>query len=160
MTSRSEFLRDLLVRLSRAMLLLERNEVGCCGLTLAQCHLLVETTKAHADSPSSVGDVAQALGVDLSTASRVAEGLVRKRLLRRASSKTDRRRAVLTATAEGRRLVDAIDRGMNVYSERVLSAVPSTKRQNVLNSLEVLVTALEQSRDCCAARHSRRTKKR
>ena len=158
MNSDAGCLRNLLVRLSRAMLLLEKSEVGCCGLTLAQCHMLVETVRARTDEPASVGDVAQAVGVKLSTASRVADGLVRKRLLHRQPSKMDRRRSVLTPTAEGRRLVDAIDRGMDEYAEDVLTAVPAAKRRDVLSSLELLVGKLEQARSCCADRRPPRSK--
>jgi len=145
----SESLRDLLVRLSRTILLLQKTEGGCCGVTLAQCHMLVETAKGEAGRPLGVGHLAQALGVDLSTASRVADGLVRQELLERAPSKVDRRRAVLSLTAQGRRLVDAINRAMDDYAARVLSALPSPRREQVLESLELLVEAMQQARSCC-----------
>jgi DNA-binding MarR family transcriptional regulator len=144
----SGHLRDLLVRLSRAILLLQKAEGGCCGVTLAQCHMLVETTKGEAGRPLGVGQLAEALGVDLSTASRVADGLVRQKLLRRTSSKVDRRRSALSLTAEGRRLVDAINQAMDDYSAQVLAAVPSSRRKEVLESLEVLVEAVQQAGHC------------
>jgi len=160
MVASGEQLRALLVKLSRMMLVLERSEGGCCGVSLAQCHMLVETAKAEAGQPLGVGEVAQALGVDLSTASRVADGLVRRQLLRRTPGKADRRRAVLTLTPAGRRLVDAIDCGMDAYAVRVLAAVPSSRRQEVLKSLELLVEALRQSWSCCGDRPTRRPGRR
>jgi DNA-binding MarR family transcriptional regulator len=142
-------LRDLLVRLSRTILLLQKVEGGCCGVTLAQCYMLAEVANSEGGRPLGVGQLAQVLGVDLSTASRVADGLVRQQLLRRAPSKDDRRRAVLSLTREGRRLVDAIDHGMDEYAARVLSAVPASRRKGLLESLELLVEALHQAHGCC-----------
>lgn len=149
MATGHEHLRALLVRLSRAMRLLEKSEGGCCGVTLAQCHMLVETGRAEARGALSVGEMAQVLGVDLSTASRVADGLVRQQLLQRTPSPTDRRRVVLTLTSKGKRLVDEINSGMNDYASRVLAALPRSRRQNVLSSLQLLAEALEQAWSSC-----------
>lgn len=160
MATSCEQLRELLVRLSRAMLLLEKSEGGCCGVTLAQCHMLVETAKAQASHPLGVGDVAQALGVDLSTASRVADGLVRQQLLRRAPSEVDRRRAVLTLTPSGRRLVEEINGGMNDYASQVLAALPPSRLKEVLRSLELLADAMERSWNCCGERPAHRPSRR
>lgn len=60
---------------------------------------------AEGDEPS-VGDVADALAVDPSTASRYVDQAVRDGLVRRSPSPTDRRRAVLEITADGTVLLE------------------------------------------------------
>jgi hypothetical protein len=52
-------------------------------------------------------------------------------------------------TREGRRLVDAINDAMDDYAARVLSAVLSSRRKELLESLELLVEALQQAHRCC-----------
>jgi len=60
-------LRQLLVELSRATQLLEKSEVGCCGISLSQCHLLLEVFRREGDGEASQSDLAAVLGLDLST---------------------------------------------------------------------------------------------
>jgi len=60
---------------------------------------------AEGDEPS-VGDVADALAVDPSTASRYVDQAVRDGLVRRSPSATDRRRAVLQVTPDGAVLLE------------------------------------------------------
>lgn len=141
-------LRQLLAELSRVTQLVEKSEVGCCGLTLAQCHLLlvVAQGKGGGTAPS---DVATTLGLDLSTVSRVADGLVRQNLLVREVDPADRRRNLLFPTAAGKELVRFINQGMNTYARTVLEQIPADKRFAVLESLRLLIAALRQAKGGC-----------
>lgn len=53
----------------------------------------------------SVGELASALGLDVSTMSRIADGLVRRGLLLRTEDAWDRRRVCFQLTEDGARLV-------------------------------------------------------
>lgn len=141
-------LRGLLVDLTRAMQLLEKSEVGCCGIGLSQCHLLLEVHRR--EEGASPSELAPVLGLDLSTVSRVADGLVRQGFLRREADPQDRRRAVLLLTDKGRKLAGTIDGNMRAYTRAVLEQIPPERRPAVLECLGLLVAAVQQSRrGCC-----------
>lgn len=141
-------LHQLLAELARAMQLLEKSEVGCCGITLSQCHLLLEISRRK-EGGTSLTDLAAALGLDLSTVSRVADGLVRRGLLKREADPGDRRRLALFLTNTGRELVEVINRGMNEYVHRILRQIPAQKRQIVLEGLDLLVAAVKKLEGGC-----------
>jgi len=63
---------------------------------------------AFTDS-NTIGDVAAFLGVSNTAASKAADKLVRRRLLRRAEGHADRRASELSLTGEGRRLLSAYE---------------------------------------------------
>lgn len=145
-------LRWLLAELARAMLLLEKSESGCCGVSLSQCHLLLEVFRRGGEG-AAVGELALALSLDPSTVSRVADGLVRQGLLGREEDDRDRRRVVLVLTAKGRGLVESINLQMEAYAREVLAFIPPQERVRVLESLELLVEALRKVKGrCCDAR--------
>ncbi|MGQ9533110.1 MAG: MarR family winged helix-turn-helix transcriptional regulator [Desulfotomaculales bacterium] len=139
-------LRRLLDELVRSMRLVEKSEVGCCGVTLSQCHVLLEVARA---GTASLGDAAASLGLDLSTVSRVADGLVRRGLLRRDTDPRDRRRCLLCPTEAGRELVARIEGGMNAYVERILYLIPPDRRGTALEGLGLLVEAAKKLKEGC-----------
>ncbi|HHV61963.1 MAG TPA: MarR family transcriptional regulator [Firmicutes bacterium] len=141
-------LRRLLVELVRAVQLLEKSEVGCCGVTLSQCHLLLEIS-SRKEGETSLSELTAALGLDLSTVSRVADGLVRRGLLKREADPWDRRRLALFLTNTGRELVETINRGMNEYVQEILRQIPTEKRQVVLEGLDLLVEATKKLKGGC-----------
>lgn len=144
-------LRQLLSALTRQTQVLEKAEVGCCGITLSQCHLLLEISRWP--EGRSLSDVASALELDLSTVSRVVDGLVRQELLRRETDHLDRRRTVLSVTEAGRTLATRINRGMDLYLRAVLAEIPPEKQPAVLEGLELLVSAIARVKgkggSCC-----------
>lgn len=140
-------LRRLLAELARSMHLLEKGEVGCCGVTLSQCHVLLEV--ARGKGTASLSDVAASLGLDLSTVSRVADGLVGRGLLKRETDPRDRRRCLLCPTEAGRELVARIERGMSAYVERILDLIPPDRHRTVLEGLELLVEAAKKVEEGC-----------
>lgn len=138
----------LLVELVRAMQLLEKSEVGCCGVTLSQCHLLMEVSRRK-EGETSLSELATALELDLSTVSRVADGLVRRGLLKRETDPRDRRRLALFLTNTGRELVEAINQGINEYVREILNQIPMEKRQVVLEGLDLFVEAANKLKGGC-----------
>ena len=75
-------------------------------LTFSRLKLLklVAFTDSH-----TIGEVAEFLGVSNTAASKAADKLVRRRLLRRAEGHPDRRASELSLTGEGRRLLSAYE---------------------------------------------------
>lgn len=137
--------RERIRLLERRLGLLEQYQSECCGLSLSQCHALVEIGRA---SPLSLGDLAQRLGLDKSTTSRVVDSLVTSRKVKREEHPADRRVIQLSLTDAGKATFENIEQEMNRQYREVLSAIPEEKRAQVLESLEVLLEVLPNIR-CC-----------
>ena len=89
-------------------------------VSLPQYRALVVLGSRGAQRPV---DLAQALGVDPSTATRMCDRLVRKRLITRRRDVIDRRVVLLDLSASGRRLVDRVTQRRRQEIGRILEAV-------------------------------------
>lgn len=98
---------DALLHASRALVAVAaRSLAGVDEVTLPQFRALVVLTRPAA---VTVGDLAEALDVHPSTATRLCDRLERKRLVRRyPGMSTDRRETTVSLTARGRRLVGRV----------------------------------------------------
>jgi DNA-binding MarR family transcriptional regulator len=131
------------------------SQTECCGVTPAQCHLLLEV--ACRDDPS-VGELADALELDASTLSRAVDGLVKLGFVERREDPENRRRFIVTLSAKGRKKVDEIDGACDAYYDGFLKGLPQAERKLLLDALPRLVTAFRDWRTaaenpgCCVAR--------
>ena len=94
-------------------------ETECCGVTVAQCRLLLELGLR---GPSSACDLAESLALDQSTLSRTADGLVMAGLATRSEDPGNRRRQILDLSPRGREKADLIDRSCDERYESALAA--------------------------------------
>jgi DNA-binding MarR family transcriptional regulator len=79
-------------------------------------------------------DLSQALGVDPSTATRLCDRLVQKRLILRRRRGEDRREVRLDLAAGGRRLVDSVTAIRRAEIKRILDAVPVEHRPSLVEA--------------------------
>lgn len=116
----------------------------CCGrqVSMVQCHILFEVRRRG--SPS-MQQVAEELGLDVTTFSRQAKKLVQKGLIVRQTSPDDRRVCLLRVTGEGMRVLEQVDRYMTDRLERIFSAMTPFERETVAKSLALLNEALLKS---------------
>ncbi len=84
--------------------------------------------------PQRPVDLAQALGVDPSTATRLCDRLVAKRLISRRREGGDRRAVRLDLAVAGRRLVDRVTASRRAEIEKILAAVPAGKRRGIVDA--------------------------
>lgn len=108
------------------------------GLTLPQLRVLVLASQIQ---PLSATDVAGALDIHLSTASRICDRLVRAHLLDRRDRENDRRHLALTLTADGKRQLDAITAHRRQVFRRVLRRMEPTRRAALAHVLGDFVEA-------------------
>jgi DNA-binding MarR family transcriptional regulator len=141
----STALRELVRILVRHLGILEKSDISCCGVTLAQCHAIVEIGRR---GKINLNDLADLLGVDKSTMSRTINNLVESNLAARDLDNADRRYVVIQLTEEGQRFFEKTEGGMERYFQGVLSRIPADKRDQVLESLTLLNTAIGHER-CC-----------
>jgi DNA-binding MarR family transcriptional regulator len=118
-------------------------ETGCCGVSLAQCHLLLES---EGQRDANVGELAAALELDKSTLSRTVESLRKAGLLARESDPANRRKALVSLTVEGARKVEEINRLCDVSYAGVLERVPDEKRPAVIEAVALLSDAMREAR--------------
>ena len=87
--------------------------------------------------PQRPRDLAAALGVDPSTATRLCDRLARKRLISRRHAGADRREVRLDLTPKGNRLVDSVTQRRREEIEQILRAIPVSERANLVKAFEV-----------------------
>jgi DNA-binding MarR family transcriptional regulator len=142
-------LREKLRVLERETQNLADPQSDCCGLTLAQCHTLLEIGER---GEISLVNLAAAMKLDTSTLSRTIQGLVTIGLVNRTASAKDRRCVEISLTEQGGKVYDQIERTFNAYFARVLEFVPADKQDDILNGFMIFAEALERASEqarCC-----------
>ncbi len=107
-------------------------------VTLAQYRALVELA---ARGPQRPADLASALGVDRSTATRMCDRLVRKQLVQRRRISADRRGVRISLTSAGHALVEEVTRRRRVEIAQIVRRMPRADRDSALRALRVFADA-------------------
>ncbi len=142
-------LREKLRQLEREISSPFKPETGCCGLTLAQCHTVLEV--GYSEEVSLV-ELSVSIGLDASTLSRTIQGLVTLGLVNRLANEKDRRCVSISLSEQGRRVFTEIEATFNDYFGRVLELVPVEKRETVIDSIGLFSDAVRkynESSGCC-----------
>lgn len=137
-------LREMVRILERKLGILQDNQFSCCGITMAQCHALVEIGRAE---DISLNELAELLNLENSTMSRTVNNLVTTKLAKRDIDPQDRRYVTISLTESGIKLYEGIEEGMNQYFKRVYNSIPDNKKQQVLESIQILLEAIDKN-DC------------
>jgi DNA-binding MarR family transcriptional regulator len=141
----SHYLRELIRVLVRNLGILEKSEATCCGTTVAQCHAIVEIGRAK---EMSLNELAQLLTLDKSTMSRTTNNLVESGLVVRELHSEDRRYVTIKLTDEGQEVLQSIEGSMEEYYKSIFTSIPEEKREQVLESLQLIIDAAKQNK-CC-----------
>jgi DNA-binding MarR family transcriptional regulator len=112
---------------------------------MAQCHALVEIGRA---GQISLVELAKLLTLDTSTMSRTVNNLVVQKMVERELDPSDRRYVTIKLTPEGKRSFRDIETSMCEYFSKIYKAMPPEERRIVLDGLEILLKAIEDS-GCC-----------
>lgn len=138
--NRTDQLVDAVLGASRALVAVAARSLDDLAedVTLAQYRVLVELA---ARGPQRVAELASVLGVERSTASRMCDRLVRKRLVHRRRESLDRRAVKVALVAEGRRLVDRVTVRRREEITRILVRLAPRDRAAVLRGLRAFADA-------------------
>ena len=142
---RGQRLGELCAELVRRLRLLERSEMACCGVPMSQA-MVLQTLQGEEDG-QRMSEVAEALGVAQSTATRLVEPLVDQEMVKRQPAPDDGRAVVVLLTPEGRRTAAELARLADRWSQGVLQRIPGNEHESVIAALETVVAAVN---DCCA----------
>jgi DNA-binding MarR family transcriptional regulator len=127
------FLRCMSGRSSEVFRVLDES-----GLTFSQMKVLVELETADEDA-RTVTALSDELGISPASASRAADGLVRKRLATRVEDPDDRRVRRLTLTARGRELADRIISARLAGLEDFTASLDGDEKQKLEAALDALL---------------------
>jgi DNA-binding MarR family transcriptional regulator len=114
-------------------------ESTCCGVTLAQCHLLLEVEER---GETGVTELAAALELDKSTLSRTVDGMWHAGMLSRETDPSNRRRQVVKLTEEGRAKARSINTGCDEYYAGLIGSIPPDKRSVAIEGVTLLAAAM------------------
>ncbi len=101
-------------------------------------------TLAQQPEPTTMGALSQALGVPLSTATRLVDLLVKNDFVQRLPDPEDRRIVRVELTPTGRELYRTLDEFITKRVEQLLSPFTAAERETLIALMTKLVTALEQ----------------
>lgn len=107
-------------------------------ITLAQFRALAVLAN---EGPQRLADLATALAVTPSTASRMVARLVGKGLLQRSRGRGDRRSLRVSLAAEGRQVVAAVTHRRRVEISRILQQIPAADRTSLTAALRTFADA-------------------
>ncbi len=143
-----EQFRAKLREIERAVWIRTKSEALCCGVTMAQCHAIMEIGAA---GELNLKDLSARLSLDNSTLSRTVESLVQDGLADRTLSKEDRRAAVIRLNEKGRAARDRIHAAWNQICRNLFKSVPREKHAQLVESVSIVAELLA---GCCREQRS------
>jgi DNA-binding MarR family transcriptional regulator len=131
---------DAVLGASRALVAVAARSLATVAddVTLAQYRVLVVLASR---GPQRLADLATALTVDRSTATRMCDRLVRKRLVARRRGTEDRRVVRISLTDAGADLVSEVSRRRRREIGRIVRRMPPAGRVAVVDALQAFAEA-------------------
>ncbi|MGP3921130.1 MarR family transcriptional regulator [Nonomuraea sp. 10N515B] len=141
--SEAEPMAEAVLTASRALVAVAARSITAAGgdVTLPQYRVLVLLA---AQGPQRLVDLADALDVNRSTATRMCDRLVTKRLVRRTRMPSDRRTVRIALTAEGRALVDGVTKKRRADLARILARLTPAQQAAVVAALTAFTDAADE----------------
>jgi DNA-binding MarR family transcriptional regulator len=138
-------LQEALAEFIRVYQFRDRDRICCHDVSVTQCYALDALARHEL---MTLNDLAAALSLDKSTASRVVATLERKGHVARTTHPRDRRAVLLTATASGRRLVERIVGDLVEEKKRLLAEFPEEVRESAAELIQRLTAASRGAAAC------------
>ena len=150
--------RQQLRSLEREISLSIARETDCCGVSSAQCHVLLEV---EANPGLGISELADILGLEKSTLSRAVETLRRLDFLHREAEDGNRRKSSVSLTEKGKLKAEEIHRLCDHSYRSLFAAIPGEKHPCVAEAVGILAQALRRQRladggpGCCGIREGK-----
>lgn len=136
-----KFFREKIRTLEREIVKQIKEDTSCCGITLSQCHILLEV---ESKKEMFIKDLAKVMGLDKSTLSRTVESMVNSGLLKRDIKSSDRRSAAIVLTERGKVFASNINNICNEYYRKLFEIIPEDKHLFILDAISILSDAMSQ----------------
>jgi len=123
----------------------------CCSVdgidvTAVQSHILYEIDTN--DNPS-MQQVADLLGIDITTFSRQIQTLVKMELVEKIPSKEDKRASNLALTEKGDKVAKGIDKQVNEFLTDIFSRMTDFERETAQRAVNLIADVMTKSPLCC-----------
>lgn len=140
--------RELFQIMTRRFGFLNKNccSTGGYSISLIQSHILYEIDQQH---QPSMQEIAELLGVDITTFSRQIQSLIKMGLVKKSPALEDRRVQILSLTTEGKYIATTIDTEINNYLNDIFSHMNEAEKETVIESIRLLNDAMAKSNMCC-----------
>jgi len=119
----------------------QNNSSCCCGVTVSQCHALMELSESD---HMNLNQLSEQLAIDKSAVSRTIETLVTKQMVERNIPKQDRRSTELKLTSTGINVCRQINQVNDDYYSKLLEKVPVDDLAIFLRTFESMVSHMIQ----------------
>lgn len=124
----------------------------CCSVdgvdvSVIQSHILYEIE--NNENPS-IQQLADLLGIDITTFSRQIQTLVKMELVTKVASKVDKRSFILALTEKGQKVAKGIDKQVNGYLENIFNEMTDFERETAQSAIKLLADVMTKSPICCA----------
>jgi DNA-binding MarR family transcriptional regulator len=128
------------IKASRFLVALSVRTLGAVEPAVTPVQLRTLAILSDADAVT-MGELADALGVHPSNATRLCDRLVGMQLVRRRENRDNRRMLCVELTESGHRLLAELMAARRAVLAQVLGALPETRRERLAEDLEALVHA-------------------
>jgi len=137
---------DAVLTASRTLVAVATKSLGAAAkdTTIAQYRALVVLAS---QGPQRMTGLADALGVTPSTAGRMCDRLVRKKLIRRYRVSADRRVVLVSITPAGKLVVDQATARRRVLIAGILSSLPAATQRSIAEALTAFADAAGERPD-------------
>ena len=144
----------LMNRFMQKIMVLDRQEKMCWGVTLSQ-HYVIDMLDRK--KVLTMNELSRELGLAVSTLTRIIDVLVRDEIVSRSHSAQDRRKVCIELTEKGKELAENLKECAEFFWNAVLKTIPDEKKKEISENLKILLTAVEQAGDThCPRFESRR----
>ncbi|MED4584854.1 MarR family transcriptional regulator [Brevibacillus choshinensis] len=133
-------IRDLLKRLNKTFGTMATKELCKYGLTVPQLVVIRQITM----EPKTIGQLSKAVDLSYSTVSGIIDRLEREQLVERVRDENDRRVVWIRKTEKITELFEKFDLLSGEIYKQHFNSFSEEELNNIINSLEALVTKLEE----------------
>jgi MarR family transcriptional regulator for hemolysin len=133
--------------LVRRFSIVERADLSCCGMTVAQAATLDVLSR---ESKLRLGELGRRLGISNSTLTRNIERLQQRRLVETSPDPADGRASIVELSPEGRVAAAEVARIEDGFARAVVADLDGDSTAEIVRLLDRLLVAIRRaSDDCC-----------
>lgn len=147
MTARQDLkLTVILSQFLHKVIILDRNEKACQGITLSQ-HYTLDALKRK--KTLTMNELSHELSLAMSTLTRVVDILVRDKYVKRVPHKDDRRKVCVTLTEKGMKKARKLTDCTRYFWTSILKSIPDQEKKSMINHIKLLIQAMDDMDGHC-----------